>query len=123
MLPRRGVIEVELLRRYGRTPAGTRAVGWFEVSENPHVYFTHLRELHITVADEPRTVGGKAWFPWAPPPGTTAAASLAGLLDRVLRDVVSRIEEERTSAKHQRFRVVRAEWEDQAEATGAATGE
>lgn len=112
VLPRRGVIEIELLRRYGRTPAGTRAVGWFEVSEHPHVYFTHQRELHIPVADEPRAVGGKAWFPWAPAPGTTPAASAAGLLERVLKEVVSRVEEERTSAKHRRFRVVRAEWLD-----------
>jgi hypothetical protein len=123
MLPRRGVIEIELLRRYGRAPAGTRAVGWFEVSEHPHVYFTHVRELYIKVTDDPRTVGGKAWFPWAPPPGTPAADSFAGLLDRVLRDVVSRVEEERTSANHQRFRVVRAEWEDRTEATGAEAGE
>jgi len=118
MLPRRGVIEIELLRRYGRTPAGTRAVGWFEVSETGEVYFTHMREVHIRVADDPRVVGGPAWFPWPREPGVSPAASEARLLERVLWDVVRSVEERQTKTKHQRFRVVRAEWED-----GPAGGE
>jgi hypothetical protein len=112
VLPRRGVIEIELLRRYGRTPAGTRAVGWFEVSEFPHVYFNHQRELHIQVDGEPRVIGGAGWFTWVPAPGTPPETAEAALLERVLRDVVSLVEEQQTSAKHQRFRVVRAEWQD-----------
>jgi hypothetical protein len=115
VLPRRGVIEIELLRRYGRTPAGTRAVGWFEVSEFPHVYFNHQLELHIQVADEPRVVGGTGWLTWVPPPGMLPEAAEAALLQRVLHDVVSLVEEQQTSAKHQRFRVVRAEWQPVAE--------
>src|SRR5262245_45669451 len=81
MLPRRGVIEIELLRRYGRTPPGTCAVGWFKVSATGYTYFTHLREIHIRVADDPRVVGGPCWFPWAPPRGTSRARSEAGLLE------------------------------------------
>src|SRR4051794_9377820 len=112
MLPRRGTIEIELLRRYGRAAAGTRAAGWVTLSENDHPYFTHVRELHIRVSDDPRVVGGPRYFPWAPPPGASPADAEARLLDQVLREVVSRVEEERTPAKHQRFRVVRAEWQD-----------
>src|SRR5262245_66447741 len=69
MLPRRGVIEIELLRRYGRTPPGTRAVGWVPVSKNDDDYFTHVREIHIQVGDDPRAVGGPWWVPWVPPRG------------------------------------------------------
>ena len=112
MLPRRGVIEIELLRRYGRTPAGTRAVGWFKVSATGEDYFTHVWEVRIQVADDPRVVGGPGWFPWAPPHGTSRAASEAGLLEYVLQKVVRSVEERRTAAKHQRFRVVHAAWQD-----------
>jgi hypothetical protein len=112
MLPRRGVIEIELLRRYGRTPAGIRAVGWFKVSATGEDYFTHVWEVRIRVADDPRVVGAQCWFQWAPPRGTSRAASEAGLLERVLREVVRDVEERRTAAKHQRFRVVHAAWQD-----------
>src|SRR5262245_51645141 len=103
MLPRRGVIEIELLRRYARTPAGTRAAGWFPVSKNDNDYFTHGRRLRIQIADAPRVVDLPCWFPWTPPRGSPR--SEAALLEYVLRGVVESIEERKTGAGHQRFRV------------------
>src|SRR5262249_22796930 len=93
-----------------RTPPGTRAVGWFTVSKNDDDYFTHVREIHIQVGDDPRAVGGPCWFPWFPPRGSSR--SEAALLEYVLQEVIKSVEERKTAAGHQRFRVVRAAWQD-----------
>jgi hypothetical protein len=124
MFPRRGVIEVELLRRYGRVPAGTRAVGWFELTENSGPITTHAFEVHIRVADDPRVVGGKLFFTWKRERidesytrmvfyrGRRQTVSAANLFEYVVQNVVRYVEGLDTSAKHQRFRVVRAVWQD-----------
>jgi hypothetical protein len=67
-----------------------------------------VREIHIRIADDPRVVGGPAWFPWPPERGLSPAASEARLLEHVLHEVVRSVEERQTEAKQQRFRVIRA---------------
>jgi hypothetical protein len=131
MFPRRGVIEVELLRRYGRTPAGSLAVGWFEVAEAPDSsFFTHVYDLRIQIADDPRTIGGKLYFIWKPRRldepytrdvfhrGTRSVVTAADIFEYVVQGVVRYIEGLDTSAKHQRFRVVRAVWQDRVSPDG-----
>src|SRR5262245_9254731 len=103
MLPRRGVIEVELLRRYGRVPVGTRAVGWFEPTETPGPYMTHRYRIHLPIADDPRLVTTQVYFPWTHQPGepyryavTYRGAGMivtaADLFEKVLQDIVRDIE-------------------------------
>jgi hypothetical protein len=130
MFSRRGVIEVELLRRYGRTPAGTRAVGWFTVSESPGPYMTHVWEVRIRVPGDPRVVGCQCYFPWQQERidslytvgifyrGAHQTVSAAGLFDYVAQDVVRFVEGLDTSTKQQRFKVVCAAWDDQSVGAG-----
>jgi hypothetical protein len=140
MFPRKGTIEVETLRRYGRTPAGTRAVGWFKVSENSDRYMTHKWEVRIRIGADPRVVRCQCYFPWhhkrIDEPhtygvfhrGKHLTFSATDLFDWVVQDVVRFVESLNTGAKNQRFRVIRATWQDEEQApdeakTGTARGQ
>jgi hypothetical protein len=124
MFPRQGVIEIELLRRYGRTPAGTRATGWFELAESAGPCTTHCWEVQIRIADDPRPVNGTLYFPWPRARiddsytrpvfyrGACQTVTAADLFEYAAQDIIRFVEVQDTPAKHQRFRVVRLEWRE-----------
>src|SRR5262249_28224028 len=87
-------------------------------------FFTHVYDLQLQIADDPRVLGGKLYFTWKPERidepytqvvfhrGTCSTVTAADIFEYVTQGVVRYIEGLDTSAKYQRFRVVRAVWQD-----------
>jgi hypothetical protein len=95
------VVEVETLRRWGRVPIGTRAVGQIvlvqhDFSSSPWVQYT------IQIGEDPRKICASV------PIGTFEG----NLPEYALSRVVDALEGEDTPSGYQRFRVIRAEWTD-----------
>jgi len=122
MLLRRGVIEVETLRRYGRVPPGTRARGSLTLSRTGSSYLGYCLKIHIQVGSDPRPVGCEIHFEWdraESVPLTWWTAFRGGcvkveardLFDGAIQQATLHIEDQSTRKGHQRFRVTRAEWQ------------
>src|SRR4051812_19739564 len=98
-----GVIEGQLLRPFGRVPAGTTWAGTFTLHEGgPKTYrlkcefsFSGVERLAVVVSFAPK----RAEF-------ASPAEALAAARERL----VARLHEAKTSGGYQRFRVDRAEW-------------
>lgn len=103
VLPRKGSLEVETLRRHGRVPAGTRSIGWFKLiwSNGLDAYQVKYR---FRVGDDPRVMDGLIIFCTDLPRPPT-------LWEYIRQDLVESIETRKTGRGNQRFRVVRAEWQ------------
>jgi hypothetical protein len=123
-LPRRGTVEIETLRRYGRVPVGTRAVGWFVLSVDAGPYLNHCLEYRIQVGEDARLVGGSLYFSWDRGVdesdtwgmfhrGAWVQFHAADLFDATIQHLTHLIEDQSTSAGHQRFHVIRAEWQEE----------
>jgi len=119
---RAGVLEVENLRRYGRTPPGTRARGSFSLRDGgnaPEATLSryYLASFRFEFDNDPRLVALAVGFWWTGDPrrGKGARAGVTGaetdLLSYARRLVVEEIEAEVTSRGNQHFRVIRAEWD------------
>jgi hypothetical protein len=118
-IKRKGVLEVETLRRYGRMPAGTRARGWFRLTGPLQDGWYGVRGK-FRVGDDPRVVQVYVDFMWdgAPDEKVTRGVMRHGkhewvkvdLMGNALRTVVESVEGRKTSTGNQRFRVIRAEW-------------
>jgi hypothetical protein len=127
-LPRHGIVEIETLRRYGRVPIGTRAVGSFALWGKPvppgHRRFEFL-QTHIQVGDDPRIVMMNSISDWTARedrPHTwhtmhrkkMQAFHAADLSGHLLQSVTNYLEGLSTGTGQQRFKVVRIEWQDEA---------
>lgn len=126
MLPRRGVVEIETLRRYGKIPIGTKAEGWFELAENSHDYLAHSLSYRVQIGDDPRTIGSVLYFHWGRDTDEPSEFYqyhqkecrqffAANLFDYAILKIQLLIEDQCTSSGYQRFRMVRAEWQDEGE--------
>jgi hypothetical protein len=116
-----GVVEVETLRRYGRVPVGTRAVFPIVLVKEDATHY-HA-QCTIRVGEDPRETTFICLIS-----GITGGSEETIRLSRYVRgvlkpfegnlaayalsQVVDALEEMNTRSGHQRFRVVRAEWND-----------
>jgi hypothetical protein len=128
---RRGVVEVETLRRWGRVPIGTRAVGQIvlvqhDASSSPWVRYT------FQIGGDPRMICASClinMFTRGSDEVIRLSRYVRGVLtpfegnlyDYALSRVVDALEGENTPSGYQRFRVLRAEWTD-APADSSAAG-
>jgi len=131
-LPRHGIVEIETLRRYGRVPAGTRAVGSFALWGRPVQPGQRRFEVlltEISVGDDPRvvrlcvssdfTARGDRPRTWSMMHrGKMHEFHAADLSVYLLQELTLALESQSTSTGAQRFRVVRAEWQDDAPLPG-----
>ena len=58
MKPRRGTVEIETLRRYGRAPAGTRARGSVVLSHSEGMPLPYSIEFRIRNGDDQQILDG-----------------------------------------------------------------
>jgi hypothetical protein len=127
-LPRHGVVEIETLRRYGRVPVGVRAAGAFAFCEmltrRPAPRWQILL-AEVRVGPDPRPVrvnvsgdflsggdGPRTWY--AMHRRVIQQFHAADSSDYILRQLTHYIEDKSTGTGAQRFRVVQAEWLDDA---------
>jgi hypothetical protein len=129
---RRGVVEVEALRRWGREPIGTRAVGQVvliqhDFSSSPWVQYT------LQIGKDPRTIcasclinvftrGGDEVIRLSRYVRGVLTPFEGNLSEYALSRVVDALEGEDTPSGYQRFRVIRAEWTDALAGSGADAG-
>ena len=123
-LPRRGIVEIETLRRYGRVPAGTRAEGSFALCEGPKrpgVPRFQILLAEIPVGADPRPVrvnvsgdflasgdGPRTWY--AMHRRAMQEFHAPDFPGYILTELAHYLEDKSTSTGAQRFKVVRAEW-------------
>src|SRR5262245_56506566 len=121
MTPRKGIVEIETLRRYGRVRVGTRAEGSFVLAPPEGKSTWYSLTIRILIADDPRPVGPVLYFPWPAKlddprtwwqshRGSSREVKARDFWDGVIQKLILMLEDESTSQGHQRFRVVRAEW-------------
>lgn len=131
-LPRHGVVEIETLRRYGRVPAGTRAEGSFAFCggpKRPGGPRSQLLLAEIRVGTDPRPVrvsvsgdflaggdGPRTWY--AMHRRAMQEFHAADFPGYILTELTHYLEDQSTSTGAQRFKVVRAEWRDDATRPG-----
>jgi hypothetical protein len=127
-VPRHGIVEIETLRRFGRLPAGTRAEGPFAfcdaLTRRPAPRWQILL-AEIRVGSDPRPVrvnvssdflsgggGPRAWY--AMHRRVMHRFHAPDLPSYIVQELTHYLEDRSTSTGAQRFKVVRAEWLDDA---------
>jgi hypothetical protein len=126
---RRGVVEVETLRRWGRVPIGTRAVGQIalvqhDASSSPWVQY------RLQIGSDPRQIcasclinvfarGGDEVIRLSRYVRGVLTPFEGNLPEYALSCVVDSLEGQDTPSGYQRFRVIRAEWTDAPAGPGA----
>ena len=121
---RRGIVEIETLRRYGRIPPGTRVRGAVVLTRrtDPSCLGYGLK-VRLEVKDDPRPVAFDLDFDWdrgEDEPATWweffrgkhTRIQADNLLDAAGKHLTHEIESRNTGTDHQRFRVIRVEWKD-----------
>jgi hypothetical protein len=113
---REGVVEIETLRRFGRVPVGTRADCPISlVKYDVRTYWVHCT---IRIADDPREMGISCMFNWGNEKTMRVQRHVRGvwkrfvgsMADYALSSIVDAVEGMNTKSGYQRFRVIRAQW-------------
>jgi hypothetical protein len=117
---RRGVVEVETLRRYGHVPVGTRAV--LPVSLYKCDATRYVAHFPLRIGKDPLKCDVSCLITWGGGEEETirmewnfrgVLKSFEGTLaEFALLRVVEGLEYDTTRSGHQRFRVIRAEWNE-----------
>src|SRR5262249_35174591 len=115
---RRGVVEVETLRRYGHVPVGTRAV--LPVSLYQRDATNYVAHYPLRIGKDRRKCDVSCLITWGGEETTRMERYVQGVLkpfegtlaDLALLRVVEGLEAWKTRSGHQRFRVIRAGWNE-----------